>query len=99
MPGSDSSLHDYVEKRLVYLKSEIRNAINYGIDEGLNSPYYVENILDCLGARDDPADALFWATYISAAVAKAVFSDTEPPSELVQSYRIAKEGYFKKRSQ
>ena len=88
-------VHDYVEREAARMEVPWQ-AVEAGIREALNSPHYVEGVVKSVKPARDPGKALARAAYASAAIAKAVFSETEPPEKLVQDYRLAKKRYLRK---
>ncbi len=87
--------HDSREYDLSYTAVP-EDAIKTGIDTALSSPHHVKKIVNSVKPKNNLDEIIEQACLSSASIAKAVISEKEPPSELVEHFKSAKENHYKK---
>ncbi len=84
--------HDRREAAVAEVRVPVR-AIEIGIEGAVSSPIFVRECILATKEQREPVRSVFQASMISAAVAKAVVSDPDPPFGLEQMLTRAKWSY------
>jgi hypothetical protein len=86
--------HDSIEEK-ISLKSPPQDAIEEGFSISIPSPRFIRSIVENIIPKKDPDEGLRQACMYSAAIAKAIISDRNPPEKLLENFKSAKERYYK----
>ncbi|MCE5295913.1 MAG: hypothetical protein LLG16_02265 [Euryarchaeota archaeon] len=86
--GRNLSSHDRLEEEIGEM-SVPEMAIEIGLDNALCSPIYVSECVRSIEPKRDAYDAIYQATYVSAALTSAVVGTTEATPDLGRELRRA----------